>query len=257
MNRRSLESFSPWGHKELDMMEHLSTYILPAVYEGPSFFTSCQHLLLSFCLFGWLVLCCNHRRKYEVLPHLDFDSHFLSSYWYQASFHILTGHYVSSLEKCLFRSLPIFNWVICLLVIAFAGQLLKKNLFSVLILFIIYAVWGSWRLIIFLLLAVSEACRILFPDLSFQARDWTCPLCLGNWSLNHWTTREVYLCSLKSNSLPPLGSSVHGIFQPRILEWTAIPSPGDLPDPRIEPVSPALQADSLPLCHRGSPQGSL
>ena len=80
MNRRSLESFSPWGHKELDMMEHLSTYILPAVYEGPSFFTSCQHLLLSFCLFGWLVLCCNHRRKYEVLPHLDFDSHFLSSY---------------------------------------------------------------------------------------------------------------------------------------------------------------------------------
>ena len=145
MNRRSLESFSPWGHKELDMMEHLSTYILPAVYEGPSFFTSCQHLLLSFCLVGWLVLCCNHRRKYEVLPHLDFDSHFLSSYWYQASFHILTGHYVSSLEKCLFRSLPIFNWVICLLVIAFAGQLFKKNLFSVLILFIIYAVWGSWQ----------------------------------------------------------------------------------------------------------------
>ena len=42
----------------------------------------------------------------------------------------------------------------------------------------------------------------------------------------------------------PLGSSS---FQARILEWVAIPSPGDLPDPGIEPVSPALQVDSLPL----------
>ena len=40
-------------------------------------------------------------------------------------------------------------------------------------------------------------------------------------------------------------SSIHGIFQPRILEWIVFPSPGDLPDPGIEPGSPALQADSL------------
>ena len=33
---------------------------------------------------------------------------------------------------------------------------------------------------------------------------------------------------------------------PRILEWVAIPSPGDLPNPGIEPGSPALQAESLP-----------
>ena len=45
-------------------------------------------------------------------------------------------------------------------------------------------------------------------------------------------------------SLPD--SSVHGILQVRILEWVAFPSPGDLPDPGIEPRSPALQADSLP-----------
>ena len=37
---------------------------------------------------------------------------------------------------------------------------------------------------------------------------------------------------------------VHGIFHTRILEWVAIPSPGDLPDPGIEPRSPALQANS-------------
>ena len=43
----------------------------------------------------------------------------------------------------------------------------------------------------------------------------------------------------------PPGSSVHGILQARTVEWLAVPSPGDLPDPGIEPQSPALQADSL------------
>ena len=37
----------------------------------------------------------------------------------------------------------------------------------------------------------------------------------------------------------PLGSSVHGILQARILEWVAISSSRDLPDPGIEPTSPA------------------
>ena len=36
------------------------------------------------------------------------------------------------------------------------------------------------------------------------------------------------------------GSSIHGIFQARILEWVAISSPGDLPNPGTEPWSPAL-----------------
>ena len=35
------------------------------------------------------------------------------------------------------------------------------------------------------------------------------------------------------------GSSVHGIFQARILEWVAISSLMDLPDPGIEPKSHA------------------
>ena len=36
--------------------------------------------------------------------------------------------------------------------------------------------------------------------------------------------------------------------------WSGLPfpSPGDLPDPGIEPASAALQADSLPLSHHGS-----
>ena len=36
--------------------------------------------------------------------------------------------------------------------------------------------------------------------------------------------------------------------------WSGLlfPSPGDLPDPGIKPVSPDWQADYLPLCHVGN-----
>ena len=61
------------------------------------------------------------------------------------------------------------------------------------------------------------------------------------------------LRDLMDCSLP--GSSLHGILQARILEWVAIPSPGDLLDPRIDPESPALQADSLPSEPPGKPRG--
>ena len=35
--------------------------------------------------------------------------------------------------------------------------------------------------------------------------------------------------------------------------WNGLPFPfpGDIPDPGIQPVSPALQVDSLPLNHQG------
>ena len=41
----------------------------------------------------------------------------------------------------------------------------------------------------------------------------------------------------------------------RLEHWSGLPfpSPGDLPDPGIETMSPALQVDSLPLNHWGSP----
>ena len=38
----------------------------------------------------------------------------------------------------------------------------------------------------------------------------------------------------------PIGSSVHEISQARILEWVAIPSPKDLPNPGIKPTFSAL-----------------
>ena len=44
-----------------------------------------------------------------------------------------------------------------------------------------------------------------------------------------------------------------GILQARILEWVAIPPPGNLPNPGIKPRSPALQVDSLPSEPPGKP----
>ena len=62
------------------------------------------------------------------------------------------------------------------------------------------------------------------------------------------------LCNPLDCSLP--ASSVHGILQARILEWIAMPSSGDLPDPGIEPASLILlhwQVGSSPLAAPGKP----
>ena len=60
------------------------------------------------------------------------------------------------------------------------------------------------------------------------------------------------LCNPMDCSLP--GSSIHGLFQARILEWVAISfSRGGLPNPGIEPRSPALQEDALPSEPPGKP----
>ena len=52
------------------------------------------------------------------------------------------------------------------------------------------------------------------------------------------------LCDPMDYSLP--GSSVHGILRQEYWSGLPFPSPGDLPNPGIEPGSPVLQADSLP-----------
>ena len=72
---------------------------------------------------------------------------------------------------------------------------------------------------------------------------WKQPGCpsVGEWIMEH--------CSVLSHSVSLLdcglpGSSVYGIFQVRILQWSGLPfpTPGDLPDPRIKPLFPASPA---------------
>ena len=65
------------------------------------------------------------------------------------------------------------------------------------------------------------------------------------------TQSRLTLCDLMDCSPPD--SSVHGILQTRTLEWLPFPSPADLPDPRIEPRSPALQSGSVPSEPSGKP----
>ena len=52
------------------------------------------------------------------------------------------------------------------------------------------------------------------------------------------------LCNPMDCSLP--GFTVDGIFQARVLSGLPFPSPGDLPNPGIEPRSPSLWVDSFP-----------
>ena len=64
--------------------------------------------------------------------------------------------------------------------------------------------------------------------------------------------RESY--SVMSTLWDPMDYTVHEILQARILAWVAFSFSRDLPNPGTEPRSPALQADSLPACHKGSPK---
>ena len=73
------------------------------------------------------------------------------------------------------------------------------------------------------------------------AKSWTW---LSDWT--EWMCSVAQLspslCSLMYGSL--IGSSVHGNFQARILEWLPFPTPKDLPDPGVKPTSlasPALE----------------
>ena len=55
-----------------------------------------------------------------------------------------------------------------------------------------------------------------------------------------------------------LGFSVHGILQARVLKWVALPAPGDLPDPGVEPASltsPALAGGFFATKPLGKPFG--
>ena len=50
----------------------------------------------------------------------------------------------------------------------------------------------------------------------------------------------------------PMNYTIHGILQARILEWVTFPFSRVLPNPGIEPKSPALQV-SLPAEPQGKP----
>ena len=99
---------------------------------------------------------------------------------------------------------------------------------------------------------ILEWVAIPFSRGSLGSRNWTQVFCIAGGLFTVWAT-EVKWSEVVQSCLTlcdpvdcsPPGSSVHGILQARILEWVAISFSRDLPDPGIEPRSPALQADAL------------
>ena len=117
-------------------------------------------------------------------------------------------------------------------------------------------------------LSSSAACGI-FPE-----RDQTCVPCIGRQVLNHGAIREAPDLKKKKKHFPtalafhipsivkePVKLFGHVWLSPPSMEFSRqeyqgglpFPSPGDLPNPGIEPRSPALQADTLPSEPPGKP----
>ena len=74
--------------------------------------------------------------------------------------------------------------------------------------------------------------------------------------LNLYMCEVAQLCLTLCNPMDcraRQGSSVHGILQARILEWVAIPSPGDLANPGL----PHCRWLLYHLSHQGSPSSWL
>ena len=99
---------------------------------------------------------------------------------------------------------------------------------------------GIWYSKVIECLILSLAYRYLHIFLFVYYRCVCLCVCVCVWVAQLCLT----LCGFMDCSPP--GSFVHGILQEKILDCLPFPSPGDLPDPGIEPMSPALQVDSLP-----------
>ena len=83
-----------------------------------------------------------------------------------------------------------------------------------------------------------------------------------NLSYSHSALAKVFMCVLAAQSClilgdsmncSPPGSTVHRIFQARILEWIAMPFSRESSPSRIKSRSAALQTDSLPSEPPGKP----
>ena len=90
---------------------------------------------------------------------------------------------------------------------------------------------------------------MVFPVVMYGCGSWTIKQAESESEVAHSCTT---LWDPMDCSLP--GSSVHGIFQARILEWVAISFSRGSSNLGIEPRSPALQANALPSEPPGKPK---
>ena len=110
--------------------------------------------------------------------------------------------------------------------------------------------WAKW---------IKHMCWFNNPFLSFQMH-WGCKPKLPDACQFPWTAwhngAQVKVAQSRLTLCNPMDCTGHGILQPRILEWVAFPSPGDLPNLAIKPRCPALQVDSLSAEPQGKPKNT-
>ena len=81
-------------------------------------------------------------------------------------------------NKVLFQFFPSPWWgFVCCCCFAFLMWTIVKVFIEYVAILLLFYVFGFWLQGIW--------------DLSFLPRDQTCTFCIGSWSLNHWTSREV------------------------------------------------------------------
>ena len=73
-------------------------------------------------------------------------------------------------------------------------------------------------------------------------------------SLSRFHKSEAKFCQPCPTFCIPMDCIFHGILPAWILVWEPFTSPGDLPNPGIEPRSPALKMDNLPAEPPGKPK---
>ena len=93
-------------------------------------------------------------------------------------------------------------------------------------------IWGASSMIYFLFATVIYGNMSMLRKLCIMTESEVTQSCQS-------------LCDPMDYSLS--GSSIHGIFQARVLEWVAISFAGYLSDPGIKPRFPALQVDAFTL----------
>ena len=114
-----------------------------------------------------------------------------------------------------------------------------------------YSVLISFRIDCFDL-AIQGTLKRLLQHHSLKASIlWYSAFFMVQLSHPYVTTVKTIALTIRTFVCNPMDYTVHGILQNRILEWVAFPFSRGSPNSGIEPVSPALQVDSLPA----EPQG--
>ena len=201
----------------------------------------------------------------EVISHCGFNLYFFHDKWRWRSFHVPVGHLCVFFLSYFLTCLCVCSWCECLCkgeLVADTGLLFTKVAFSWIFsklwlftyhylifchIFLLPALLFTHGIIFLWIDCPSPTWLLLLLLLSRFSPVWLCatpqtaahqaPPFLGFSRQEHWSglpfpspmreSEVTQSCPTLSDPMDcsPPGSSVHGIFQARVLEWVAVPSP--------------------------------